>query len=173
ISINYLNSPANKRVMIVKGVFFPSFFSIFLSALFITLIPLIFVILLGDFLFLLPFVHNILLVLFVVGISASIYILVGMSLSYLIRDKSLTLLVSIFVLIFLLFFSGFILPIERMGAVPASIASNFPGNIAADILNKILFYDQAFLVVLGGLAVLLLTLFLAALVTLAIKTTRR
>ena len=173
ISINYLNSPANKRIMIVKGVFFPSFFSIFLSALFITLIPLIFVILLGDFLFLLPFVHNILLVLFVVGISASIYILAGMSLSYLIRDKSLTLLVSIFVLIFLLFFSGFILPIERMGAVPASIASNFPGNIAADILNKILFYDQAFLVVLGGLAVLLLTLFLAALVTLAIKTTRR
>ena len=65
-----------------------------------------------------------------------------MGLSYLIKKKSLTLIVSVFLLIFLLFFSGFILPIERMGRIPAKIASNFPGNIASDALNKAIFYDQ-------------------------------
>lgn len=173
ICMNYLNSPANNRIMIINKMFFPSFFSVFIAAFFITIIPIIFVILLGNYLFLLPFLSNIILILFVVAISASIYVLIGMSLSYLIKDKSLTLLVSIFILIFLLFFSGFILPIERMGAVPAKIAGNFPGNLAADVLNKVLFYGQTFSVIRENLFSLVLILIAIALAALIIKYVRK
>ncbi len=144
ICLNYIESPANARLKTIKGMFFPSFFSIYLASSLITLIPIIAVVLLGNFLFLLPFVENLWIVCLVLILTISINVLLGMGVSYLIKDKTLTLLVSIFMLLFLLFFSGFILPIERMGAFPAKIAASFPGNIGTDALNKLLFYDQPF-----------------------------
>src|SRR3989344_3739624 len=102
-------------------------------------------------------------------ISISIYVLIGMGLSYLIKKKSLTLIVSVFLLIFLLFFSGFILPIERMGRIPAKIALNFPGNIASDALNKSVFYDQPLSSLNSAILILGLILILILMVVLVIK----
>jgi len=92
-----------------------------------------------------------------------------MGLSYLIKKKSLTLIVSVFLLIFLLFFSGFILPIERMGRIPAKIALNFPGNIASDALNKSVFYDQPLSSLNSAILILGLILILILMVVLVIK----
>jgi len=169
ICLSYLKSPANRRIRTMRHIFFPSFLSIYISSLIITMLPIFCVILLGNFLFLLPFFENILIITIIILISASIYVLVGMSLSYLIKEKSLTLLVSIFTLLFLLFFSGFILPIERMGRVPSIIASNFPGNIASDCLNKLLFYNQPIGSLLVNINMLFITLIFIGIMTLTIK----
>ena len=142
ICLNYIESSATIRIKTIKRMFIPSFLAIFISSFLIIIIPIICVIILGNYLFLLPFFDKALIVSLLITISISIYSLLGIGLSYLIKKKSLTLIVSIFLLIFLLFFSGFILPIERMGRIPAQIASNFPGNLASDALNKAIFYDQ-------------------------------
>ncbi|MAG45199.1 MAG: hypothetical protein CMH63_00295 [Nanoarchaeota archaeon] len=163
VCLNHIKSPANFRMKTIKGMFIPSFFSVYLASFIITLVPIFIVVLLGNFLFLLPFLENLGIVLLILFMTLSVKILLGMSTAYLIKEKSLTLLVSIFLLLFLLFFSGFILPIERMGTVPAKIASNFPGNLASDALGKILFYDQHFYHLreeLVYLSILLVTIFL-------------
>src|SRR3989344_355154 len=141
----------------------------FISSFLIIIIPIICVIILGNYLFLLPFFKKILIVLLLIFISISIYVLIGMGLSYLIKKKSLTLIVSVFLLIFLLFFSGFILPIERMGRIPAKIALNFPGNIASDALNKSVFYDQPLSSLNSAILILGLILILILMVVLVIK----
>ena len=172
VCLNYIKSPATARLNTIKGMFFPSFFSIYIASSLITLIPIVAVVLLGNFLFLLPFVENLWIVCLILILTISINVLLGMGVSYLIKDKTLTLLVSIFMLLFLLFFSGFILPIERMGASPAKIATNFPGNIGTDALNKLLFYDQPFSSLKINIISLMIILFLLCSLILFIKKIR-
>src|SRR3989344_97737 len=169
ICLSYLESPAINRINTIKKMFVPSFLAVFISSFLIIIIPIICVIILGNYLFLLPFFKKILIVLLLIFISISIYVLIGMGLSYLIKKKSLTLIVSVFLLIFLLFFSGFILPIERMGRIPAKIALNFPGNIASDALNKSVFYDQPLSSLNSAILILGLILILILMVVLVIK----
>ena len=169
VCLSYLESPATIRIKTIKKMFIPSFLAVFISSFLIIIIPIICVVILGNYLFLLPFFKKILIILLLISISMSIYVLIGMGLSYLIKKKSLTLIVSIFLLIFLLFFSGFILPIERMGRVPAKIASNFPGNIASDALNKVVFYDQPLNSLNSALLILSLTLIIILIIVLMIK----
>jgi hypothetical protein len=173
VCLNHIKSPANSRMKTIKGIFMPSFLSVHIASLIIVLIPTFIVVLLGNFLFLLPFLENFGTVFLILFMSLSVNILMGTGIAYFIKEKSLTLLVSIFLLLFLLFFSGFILPIERMGAFPAKIASNFPGNLASEALGKILFYDQPFYFLkteIIYLSILLATIFL---ITLLIKKIRK
>ena len=140
--LNQINSPANTRVKLVEGIFLHDFIAIYLSSLVIIIIPIFIVLLLGNFLFLLKVFRNLHLVLLVLFLVVSIFIFFGMTLAYLIKKDSITLLISTFVLVFLLFFSGFMLPIERMTNSAANIANQFPGKLAFTSLNKVLFYNQ-------------------------------
>ena len=75
---------------------------------------------------------------------ASIFILMGILLSYLIRNESITLLITTFVLIFFLYFSGFLQPIERMSYLSSIFATYTPINMALFAFNKVIFYQQGF-----------------------------
>jgi uncharacterized coiled-coil DUF342 family protein len=148
VCLGEINSSSNKRVRLIKGIFFHEFISVYFSSLLIMILPLISVLLLGNYVFNIPIIENLLLVIAIVFFLSSIFILVGMCLAYLIKNESITLIISTFFLVFLIFFSGFLLPIERMSDVPSTLASHFPGKIALSAFNKVVFYDQGTLIIL-------------------------
>jgi len=47
-------------------------------------------------------------------------------------------------LVFLIFLSGFLLPIERMSPFAAFFARTLSSNIALQAFNKVVFYNQGF-----------------------------
>lgn len=140
--LNDINSPANERMKTIRGTFLPEMISIFISSIIIILIPLTCIMLLGHYLFLLPILEKLGLVILLMVMLSSIFILVGMALAYLIKKESITLLVATFLLVFLVFISGFILPIERMSYLPNLIALNSPGTMVLYAFNKVVFYGQ-------------------------------
>ncbi len=147
ICLRQINSTANTRLKLVKNIFFPSFISTFLSAHIIMFIPLLLVLLLGQSLFQLSIFSNLGFIIMLMFLLTSIYIFFGMAFAYLIKKQSITLLVITFILVFLIFFSGFLLPIERMSPWANAIAKYFPGNLVLNAFNKVVFYSQSFSVV--------------------------
>lgn len=141
ICVNEINSPAKKRINIIRRIFFPEFIAVYASSLIIVSLPLFCVIFLGNYLFKLNILGNgySYLILFLLS---SVFILIGLNLSYLIKKESTTILVSTFMLVLLLFFSGFVLPIERMSTISYLIAQVFPGNLALAAFNQAVFYGM-------------------------------
>lgn len=90
---------------------------------------------------------NIWLVLLIIFLVSSVFILFGMTLAYLLKSESTTLLISTFFLVFLMFFSGFLLPVERMTKTAAGVANTFPGKLGLDAFSKVVFYGQGYDVV--------------------------
>ncbi len=167
ICLSEINSPSNIRVSIIRGIGFHEFFSTYLSSLFIILPPILIVLGLGYSIFELsiPFVW-IFLAMFLLS---STFIMIGMSLSYLIVKESITMLVMTFLLMFLLFFSGYILPIERMSTLSRLIAEISPGKISLDIFNQMTFYHQSFSTVTILFSMLLVWFIFSTLISFVIK----
>jgi ABC-type multidrug transport system permease subunit len=140
ICLSEINSPSNIRVSIIRGIGLHEFFSTYLSSMFIILPPILIVLGLGYTIFELniPFGWAFLSMF----LLSSTFIMMGMSLSYLVVKESITMLIMTFILMFLLFFSGYILPIERMSPVSKVIAEISPGKISLDIFNQMTFYHQ-------------------------------
>ncbi len=138
-----INSPANKRIRLIKGVFFPEVFAVYISSLIIILVPILCVLALGDFVFKIAIFYHINTVALIMFLLISSFILIGMLLAYLVKKESVTLLVTTFLLVFFIFISGFLLPIERMSHYAAIIANHFPGKIALSAFNKVVFYNAS------------------------------
>jgi len=172
ICLGEINSSASTRIRILKNVFFHEFLSVFISSFVIIFIPLISVLILGNFLFVIDIIGNFGFVLTIMVLVSSVFILFGMSLSYLIKKESTTLLISTFILVFLMFFSGFLLPIERMTSFAATIASHFPGNLALNAFNKVVFYQQGYGAVVSEIGFLIAWCIGLVLLTLIIKKLR-
>jgi ABC-type multidrug transport system permease subunit len=144
ICITDINSAANQRVRMIKGIFFPEMLSIYASSLIIMVLPIFCVLLLGNYLFRIEILANLFTVSVILFLLSSIFILLGMGLAYLIKKESITLLVTTFILVFLIFISGFLLPLERMSWFASYFATIFPTNIALSAFGKAVFYNQSF-----------------------------
>lgn len=166
--LNEINSSADTRVKLVRGVFFSHFISIYFSSIIIIMIPVFSILWLGETLFQLRIFSNITEVFAIVFLLVSTFVFLGMTIAYIIKKESSTLLVSTFILVFLIFFSGFILPIERMSDLPNVLAINSPTNIAIRAFDKIVFYDLGNVSIDGNLLYLgawAIAFFLIALTT--------
>ena len=97
----------------------------------------------------------------------------GISIAYLVKKESITLLITTFILVFLLFISGFLLPIERMSAIPAAIAKFFPGKLALNAFNMVVFYDQGLSVVVSTISLLCVWFFFLVITAVVIKKVRK
>jgi len=135
--------------------------------------PLICVALLGNFLFQLPFLNNLGILIILLFLLTSVFILMGMSLAYLIKKESMTLLVTTFLLVFFIFFSGFLLPIERMSVFASFFARFFPSKVALSIFNKTVFYNISAQLLLTEITILVNWLICLFFVVVFIKKIRR
>jgi len=172
ICLAEINSPVSQRIKLVKRIFLHQLLSVYISTLIIMIVPLFSVILLGDFLFKIAILANIKIVLVVLFLVSSIFIFLGMSLAYLIKKESITLLVTAFILVFLIFFSGFLLPIERMSNVASVLAANFPAKMGLAAFNKVVFYNQGFEAISHNIFVLSAWFLSLMIITLIIKKTK-
>jgi conjugal transfer/entry exclusion protein len=163
MTLRTINSPSHKRIRLLPHIFFPSFLSAYLSSLIIMLVPVVAVIFLGEFLFMIPIFGSYSFTLIMMFLLSSIFILLGMFLAYLIEKESITLLVSTFLLVFMIFFSGFLLPMEKMNSIASSFVANFPPYIVLNSFNKLIFYGQSITVALPEI-ILLIKWFVALLV---------
>lgn len=142
ITISYINSNASIRVKTNKGVFFFEFLSNYISSLLIIFMPVLCILVVGQWLFMLAIFSNLLVLFLFVFLFVSIFIFVGISISYLIKKESISLLLTTFILILIVFFSGFLIPMERMRPISALISSYLPTLITFSAFNKIVFYFQ-------------------------------
>ena len=172
ICLNEINSSANCRVRLVKGVFLHEFISVYFSSLLIVAVPIFCILFLGNHLFALHIFHNFSYIALLLFFISSIFTMFGIGLSYLIKKESITLLMSTFFLVFLMFFSGFLLPIERMTESASSLANIFPGKVALNAFNKMIFYDIQYSIMSHDFVILMIWFALLAIFTLVIKKLR-
>ena len=167
ITLGEINSPSNVRVSIIRGISFHEFFSTYFSSLFIILPSVLIVLSLGYLIFELsiPFFY----VFLSMFLLSTTFIMLGMSVSYLVEKESITMLIVTFLLMFLLFFSGYILPIERMSTLSRLIAEISPGKISLDIFNQLTFYNQPIENVIIGFSMLSIWFIFSMLITYVIK----
>ncbi len=155
ISLNEINSPSIKRVSLVRGIFFPHILAIFISSMLIMLLPLLAVLAMGDVLFKLPILEHLTLVLGTLLLVSSVFVLLGMFLAYLVRKESITLMINTFLLVLIIFYSGFLLPIEKMSGFAHLFANIFPGKLALDAFFKLVFYEQGIAAISNEIVMLL------------------
>ncbi|MBI4919172.1 ABC transporter permease [archaeon] len=172
ITLRNVNSSASKRVMLIKGIFVHDFLSGYISSLFITSIPMLCVLLLGKYVFKIDLFSNFVLVFLILFLLSSIFLMLGMIIANVIKKESIALLLTTFILIILIFFSGLLLPIEKMSDTAALFAINFPGKITIDALNQVIFYGQGFQTITSGLVSLLIWFSGLTIIALAVKKIR-
>lgn len=169
ITLRQMNSRAKNRLNVIPKMFFAEYLASYISSFIIIMLPVLCVLVLGDLLFRLPITENgakVAIILFLVGSST---INLGMSISYLIKKKSVTLLVGSLMFVFLVFFSGFILPLEMMNSVASQISSNLPGSLGLRSFNVAVLYEKPVSAISYKLRILALWAFLLSLLALGIK----
>lgn len=169
VTLNEINGSAHERVRLVKHIFFPEFLATYLSALVIVIVPVFLVLLIGDSLFQLGLIANLLPITFMLFFLITNYILLGLFLAYLLRKESLTLTISTFLLVAILFFTGFLLPLERMSPIAATLAGLNPATLVLAAFNQVTFYNAGFAVIAPTLTVLALETILFMIVVLFVK----
>ncbi len=141
VALGEVNARTSIRLRLIQGMFFAEFFATLISALVIVSVPVIVVLLIGEFLFQLGMLGVLTPVLLLLLLVTIFFVLSGICLAYLIRRESIALMVSTFVLVLLIFLSGFLLPIERMSPLFALIAYLNPGSIAVSVFKQVVFYE--------------------------------
>ena len=172
LTLQEINSTSNIRINMIEGMFFPEFFSVYISSIIIVIFPILIVLGLGQVLFKLAIIQNFHVILPILLLMVSVFIMMGISIAFLVRKKSITLLVNSFILVFLIFFSGFLQPIEKMRAIFGFFSFISAGNVALSAFNKILFYSQGFVSVLPEIIILGIILFLVMISALLFKKMR-
>jgi ABC-type multidrug transport system permease subunit len=142
ITLTEINSTSNIRISIIEGISIHEFLATFFSSFIIVIIPIILVLLAGENLFRLHILSSADAIFFLMLLLASIFIFIGMLFSYLIKEESMTLVVITFALLFFIFISGYILPVERMSPFARAFAEISPGKISLSAFNRIVFYNQ-------------------------------
>ena len=125
--------------------------------------------LVGRYLFKIMILARLFEIFVILFLLSSIFIFLGICLAYLFKKESIILLVSSFLLVFLIFFSGFLLPIERMSKVSGFLAERFPGSLALSAFNKIAFHSQPFEATFDDIYLLLAWFFALVMILLIIK----
>ncbi|HLD83504.1 MAG TPA: ABC transporter permease, partial [archaeon] len=147
--------------------------SICVSSLIIMILPIFSILALGSALFGIAILPNFPAVFLIITLLSANFILLGMATAYMIKKESITLLVSTFMLVFFVFFSGVLVPIERMNAYFAFAAGNLPLNTALEAFNKAVFYGKDVFSLGSETALLLGWLAVSAAVALGAKRFRR
>lgn len=145
LCLQEINNQASKRIRLIPYTFHAELISTYVASLFITIIPIVFVLIAGDVLFMLDIFSNLLTIVTILLLLASCYIFVGMALAYMFRSESITLLLSTLLLIFVMFFSGFLFPTERMNDAFSLIANVLPPKIGFEAFSQVVFYQGSFL----------------------------
>jgi hypothetical protein len=144
VNLNEINSTAHTRIQMIRGIFFSHFIAIYLSSFIIIAIPISLVLVVGQLLFLLPILAHIGLVLLIIFLLISIFVFFSHALGHLLKKESITLVVSTFVLLFIIFLSGLILPVEQMSDSVRFFAEASPGYIAKEAFTRVMFYNASF-----------------------------
>jgi len=173
ISLNTINGQAHTRVKLVKRYFFPDFLSIFIAAMIVTTISITAVITLGNLLFQLPLLINIVPVGLIMILLIAVFTLLGMFISFMVRVESITMMVITFTLVFLMFISGFLLSPERMSPISAAIAESSPGMLGLSAFNRIVFYSQPIGTVSSSIYALIAWVLVLAALVLVVKKAKR
>ena len=173
VCVNYINSDAIQRIRVVKGVSMQEAASICVSSLIIMILPIFSILALGSALFGIAILPNFPAVFLIITLLSANFILFGMAIAYVIKKESITLLVSTFMLVLFVFFSGVLVPIERMNAYFAFVAGNLPLNTALEAFNKAVFYGKDVFSLGSETALLLGWLAVSAAVALGAKRLRR
>jgi ABC-type multidrug transport system permease subunit len=141
VTLSSINSKTYERLNLVRGITLPHFISLIISSFLIILIPVSVVLIIGGTLFRLHIMSQLFSVLAGIGLLALIIIVVGMMIALLIRKESIALTTSTFVLIIMIFYSGFLLPVERMSDGFSHIAMYSPGTLSGLIFKQAVFYN--------------------------------
>lgn len=161
MTLSHLNAPAHVRIRIVPRSSVSDFFAIWISSMVIALSSVLAVYVLGLLVFQIGITASsvsFFLVVLAIALSMS---LLGILVVYAVRTESMSLILSMFAVVGLLFGSGFILPIERMSDWAFSLAHLNPVWIGMDSFDRVIFYGApvsslgAQFVVLAGWFVLL------------------
>lgn len=142
VSLRDIQSPAGPRLRAIPETAIPRFASSMMTSLTLTAVPLLCVLAIGEFLLMLPITENMVQVSIVLGLFSVTLSAFSMSLSYVIKNKSSTLLVGSFVIVFFIFFSGFVLPTEMMKRSPRLVAGSLPGSISMAAFDQAVLYEQ-------------------------------
>lgn len=142
VTLNKIRSKAKKRIEVTPNTFLAEYISVYLTSLIIVIIPVICVLAFGEHFFKLKIMENTSKLSIILFIFCSSLINFGIASAHLIRDKSITLLIGSFTIVFMIFFSGFVLPIEMMSNIPKYIATVMPGNAAKEAFDILVLYNQ-------------------------------
>jgi ABC-type multidrug transport system permease subunit/prefoldin subunit 5 len=140
VSLTHINQNSYDRIRLHKNILLYEIFGLYITSLIIILFPLLLILFLGNYTFLIPIIENIKMIVLLTFLISSSFVLLGFSLSFLIKNESLTLIVTIFVLVLSIFLSGFVLPIEKMSNIFNKLATVFPGKVSLNAFNKVVFY---------------------------------
>lgn len=173
VTLNEINSNARERIIITPRTFIIEYLSVLITSLLLISIPVLCVIAVGNVFFKISILPHL------AGISAVIFLFsttlanLGIGLAYLIREKSITLFIGSFMVIFLIFMSGFILPTEMMNTIPKLIASNLPGRISQNLFDMKVLHQQPLIEKPYELAKLGTWVIISTITTIKIKQKRR
>jgi ABC-type multidrug transport system permease subunit/predicted nucleic acid-binding Zn-ribbon protein len=169
VALSEITSPAHARLRLVRHVFLPEFIASFVSALCIVLVPVLLVLLIGDQLFRLGLLSHLLTASSMIVILISIFILLGFLLAYVVRKESMTLMISTFILVLIIFLSGFLLPIERMSPFFGKVAEFSPGALTTNMFKQSVFYGAGFSSIAAEFTILIVELVIILALTLAVR----
>lgn len=173
LCLQEINSAASSRIRLIPNMFGREFFSTYVSSLIIAFIPVFCVLIAGEYLFALDILSSIITISLITLLISSCFIFLGMSIAYVLRKESITLLLSTFLLVFFMFFSGFLYPIERMNPFFGAVANALPPKIGLSAFNQAVFYNQSLLQVSDQIWGLVIWLILLGCVAMCMKFIRR
>lgn len=154
VTLDEINSAARSRLDVTPGTFMSEYVSLFITSLILVIIPVICVIAFGNYFFQLPILAKIGGVSLTLLLFCSSLINLGITISYLIKDKSITLLIGSFLIISLIFLSGFVLPTEMMTAGPRLAAQILPVKVAQETFDLIVLYGKPISEIQTNIAIL-------------------
>lgn len=173
LCLQEINSAASSRIRLIPHMFSAEFSATYFSAIIISMIPVLCVLVAGEILFSLNILSSLATVLPTLLLLASSFIFFGMIVAYTLRKESITLLLSTLLLVFFMFFSGFLYPLERMNELFSVLANNLPPKTGLDAFNQAVFYGQPITQLTNELSLLLLWTAILAATALLIKYAKR
>jgi ABC-type multidrug transport system permease subunit len=130
----------------------------FVVALFIVLIQVIILFFIGESMFGLSIFSNIHYLLPIAILISSIFVLIGMSIGYVVRSKNISILVSTFTLLFLIIFSDLLIPRQLTGTFIRILTSINPFVIADKLFFNMMVFSET--IKFTTLYIVLLSIFL-------------
>lgn len=171
MTVQSIHSTAKSRLKLLNGIFFAEVIGIFVASILVVFAPITMIVLVGNFIFGINMVRYWVYVLLLLVLLSSFFILVGSITAYALKSESISFLTIAFLLVFFIFFSGFVLPLEHMGHYFSLVASFLPPSVALDALYILLFYT--ILEIHSHILILLLWCVSLFVITLCVKFIRR